>query len=134
METTNKVVEVIDALCEKFGIAVDWTSNNVLPYVTELMGRFIKLEIATSIFWMCFVPMLTLIIFFVTKHFHKKAVEVEWDDDEPACWVAFIGWMVFVALTIASIIVIGVQLYDIIECVTMPEKVIIDYLIPKAAD
>ena len=50
METTNKVVEVINALCEKFGIVFEWTNKNILPYVEDLIGRFIKFEIATSIF------------------------------------------------------------------------------------
>ena len=128
METTNKVVEVINALCEKFGIVFEWTNKNILPYVEDLIGRFIKFEIATSIFWMCFIPMLTLIVFFVVKYFHKKAIEVEWDDDEFVSWAATIGWVLFGAMALASIIVVGVQIYDIIECLTIPEKAIIDYL------
>ena len=134
METNNKVVEVIDALCEKLGIAVDWTSNNVLPYVEDLMGRFIKFEIATSIFWMCFIPMLTLIIFFLAKYFHKKAVKVEYDEYEFITYAAGVSWALFGIMTIASIVVIGVFTYNIIECLTVPEKVIIDYLTSNLAN
>ena len=72
--------------------------------------------------------MLTLIVFFVVKYFHKKAIEVEWDDDEFVSWAATIGWVLFGAMALASIIVVGVQIYDIIECLTIPEKAIIDYL------
>lgn len=28
-----EVIKVLDALVEKFGIAIDWTSANVLPYL-----------------------------------------------------------------------------------------------------
>lgn len=28
----EQIVEVLNALCEKFGIAVDWSSENVVSY------------------------------------------------------------------------------------------------------
>jgi Zn-dependent M28 family amino/carboxypeptidase len=36
----NKVIEVLDYMGEKLGIAIDWTSENVMPQVTEFMGRY----------------------------------------------------------------------------------------------
>ena len=31
METSisNEIIKVLDALCDKFGVAVDWSSNNI---------------------------------------------------------------------------------------------------------
>lgn len=133
METTNKVVEVIEVLCEKFGIVVDWTSSNILPYIEELLGRFINFKIGTSIFWICFIPMLTLIAFFVAKPFHKKALEDEYDYDYDSPWIATGFWVIFAGLAIASIFVVGCNIYSIIECLTIPEKVIIDYLTSNPA-
>ena len=31
MEISQQVIKVLDAVCDKFGIAIDWTSNNVIP-------------------------------------------------------------------------------------------------------
>lgn len=36
----NKVIEVLDYMGEQLGIAIDWTSENVMPKVTEFMGRY----------------------------------------------------------------------------------------------
>ena len=35
----EEIIKIINELCAKFGIAIDWTSQNVLPYLQELMGR-----------------------------------------------------------------------------------------------
>ena len=45
MSFSSQFIEVLDALCEKFGIAIDWTSKNVMPYVTDLDARIITYEI-----------------------------------------------------------------------------------------
>lgn len=39
---TNEIIKVLDYLGEKFGVAIDWTQQNVLPYIEDLAGRFIK--------------------------------------------------------------------------------------------
>ena len=51
MTVSSEIIEVLDYLGEKFGIAIDWTSNNVLPYLQTLVDKFIKWEISTSIVW-----------------------------------------------------------------------------------
>lgn len=41
----EEIIKVINELCNKFGIAIDWTSQNVLPYLQELMGRIVTYHI-----------------------------------------------------------------------------------------
>lgn len=36
----NEIISVIDALCEKFGIAIDWGTENVFPAVQDLITRY----------------------------------------------------------------------------------------------
>ena len=31
MTVSEQIIQVIDALCEKFGIAIDWTTQNIIP-------------------------------------------------------------------------------------------------------
>jgi hypothetical protein len=46
----EEIIKVINELCNKFGVAIDWTSQNVMPYLQELMGRIVKYKIiGTSI-------------------------------------------------------------------------------------
>lgn len=48
---SNQTIEVLNALCEKFGIAIDWTGQNVIPYVKEFMKKAVNYELWTSVGW-----------------------------------------------------------------------------------
>lgn len=45
----DEIIKVLDDLSERLGIDVDWTSQNVLPYLQELCDKYISYEIWTSI-------------------------------------------------------------------------------------
>ena len=51
---SEEIIKVLDALAEKFGLAVDWTSVNVIPYLEQLCGKYVNYEIATSVVWLVF--------------------------------------------------------------------------------
>lgn len=116
----NKVIEVIDALCDKFGIAVDWTSQNVFPYMQDLMNRIVKYEIITSIFWVVFFCSVCISSFI----FMKKVCKTEGVSDECAGITGFL----FFVLLIATIIAVPMQFHDIVEALTIPEKTFIDMI------
>lgn len=44
----NKIIEVLDYMGEKLGIAIDWTSANVMPQVMEFMERYQMYAIVES--------------------------------------------------------------------------------------
>ena len=127
MNVSEQIINVIDNLCQKFGIVIDWTSENIIPYLEVLCGKFIKWEIATSIFWMVFFGLLTLIPFFIARFFGKK-----WNEDESAYSdyeaPAIVCWVIAAICFVVFILGIGVQSYDIIEAITFPEKTIYDYI------
>lgn len=49
---SEEIIKVLDNLAERFGVAVDWTSINVIPYLQELCSKYITYEIATSVTWL----------------------------------------------------------------------------------
>ena len=51
MNFSDEVIKILNYLGEKFGIAIDWTNDNALPYLQELCDKFIKWEICTSTAW-----------------------------------------------------------------------------------
>ena len=61
MSFSSQFIEVLDALCAKFGIVIDWTSQNVVPYLTGLAARIITYEIWTSAAWIVIAAILFLI-------------------------------------------------------------------------
>ena len=60
MKFSEEVIAILDNVCAKFGVAVDWTSENVVPYLTELAGKCVKYELVTSIMWIAAFALLTL--------------------------------------------------------------------------
>ena len=132
MTVSEQIIQVIDALCEKFGIAINWTSDNVIPYLEVLCGKLIKYEIGTSIAWMAIMILLSIGSIVATKKLaptFKKGLEknarsyaVDW---EVGTTFAIIG---LVILNLATVIVVGTQIMDIIKCITFPEMYIFEYI------
>lgn len=129
MNFSEEIIKVLDYLCSKFGIAIDWTSENVMPYLQDLASRYIKYEVSTSIAWMVAISAITLIIAIPLAITNKKAKDLKWrfDDNVVPC-VAIVLWIVFALMSLVSVFVICTQVFDIIECYTLPEKTILEYL------
>ena len=119
MEFSKQFIEIMDALADRAGIIIDWGSKNVVPYVQDLGGRLVNYEIATSVAWV----VLSLLPIIFTISGYKKIVK---DDgaDEFFIVAIFIGFFV----SAIGIVVIGFQIFDIIEALTIPEKTIYDMM------
>ena len=61
MSISDQIIAVINDLCQKFGIAIDWTAESVLPYIEDLCARYIQFEIQTSIAWIVCMAAVTLL-------------------------------------------------------------------------
>ena len=119
MSFSSQFIEVLDALCDKIGIAIDWTSQNVVPYVTDLATRIITYEIWTSAAWIVIAVIVFLIAWKMTKNLCKE------DRFEDA-W--FSGWIIRIITGIIFFTVIGFEVFDIIEAVALPEKTLYDFI------
>ena len=119
---SKEIIEILDYLGSKMGLAIDWTSENVLPYVDQLFNKFISWQIATSIAWI----VIGVIIFLIGLLFIKFVKYCSEEIDE---FLGFILLIVTLFLLISPVIIIPTQAFDIIECKTFPEKVIYDYVI-----
>ena len=126
---SDEIIKVLDALAEKFGLAVDWTSSNVIPYIEQLCGKYVNYEIATSVVWLLF----GIGCLIIGKYLFKKIrICYEKSDDlddgnlySYGCAFSAIGCVVAV---IVGLIIVMCQTFDIITCFTFPEKIIIDEL------
>lgn len=125
MGMSQEIINVLDYLCKKFGIAIDWTSENVMPYLEDLCARYIKFEISTSIAWIILcvgIMVLAGIIWIISGIVYAKSYNEIAEGIKCMSMICFWGFLAI------SIIVGMVQAYDIIECYTLPEKVIMEYL------
>jgi uncharacterized membrane protein len=125
MKVSEQIISVLNALCEKFGIVVDWTTNNVLPYIQDLCGRIINYSIATNIATIVFLIILFLAFLFTFKYMLKKGSEDNWYSDG---WLfgAILSGVVFGICTLLCFIMIPMSVMDIIKACTIPELTIIE--------
>ena len=120
MQVSDEIIKVLEYLGEQFGIAIDWTSENVIPYIQELMTKFINYEIATSIAWLTLACILLILGMIVIK----KAKKSKYEDAH----VYVITIVAIIGLAVCLPIII-VQMCDIITAITFPEKLIYEAVI-----
>lgn len=116
MTVSSQIIEVLNDLCVKFGLAIDWSQETVLPYLEELAGKYITWEIATSEMWIVIGSILFIggLIAFVT--------DLKWGwADGVMCIVGFFA-------IVSGVCLIGSQVYDILTCKYFPEKQLWEYV------
>ena len=62
MNVSDQIIQVIEHLAQKFGIAINWSSENIMPIVEELCTKYISYEIMTSKMWLIFGAVLFILI------------------------------------------------------------------------
>ena len=46
---STEIINVLEYLCDKLGIAIDWTSENVWPQVMDVLGRYRILQLTSKV-------------------------------------------------------------------------------------
>mgnify|MGYP003462159241 FL=1 len=116
----NEIIKVLDNLGEKFGIAIDWSSKNVFPYLQDLTKRIVNYEIMNHFVWIgMFIIGLIILTIIVIKV--RKNKNIDYDDRLVANIVCSIGIIMLLAITIINI-------SDIVKVTNMPEVTVIKYI------
>ena len=126
MNVSDQIIQVLDALCEKFGLAVDWSGKNVIPYLKELSTRIISWEIATSILWIVIGVVMTIIGIIGATYIWKQKDEYTYfgDMDEGITWF----FIASIMLAGVGVLCVLFQCFDIVEAIYLPEKIFYDLL------
>lgn len=126
MKVSEQIIQVLDALCEKFGLVVDWTGANVVPYLTELCSRVCTYEIATSIFWTIIGAI--MLIGSIVYHRCSWKNPIDWNtyDITSKQVNAVLSIVLLVVFGLVGTIIICTQALDIIQAICIPELTIIE--------
>ena len=111
---SDAIIKVLNELCDKFGIAIDWTSDNVVPYLQDLMVRYSKYVCYTSIMWLV-IGLIIMVVFAVLLY---KYLKQEHRD-------GLITFLLGCGMLLGAWDTVN-QIMDIIEITTIPEKAIIE--------
>lgn len=140
MSFSNEVITILNDLGKRFGIAIDWTKENVMPYIEELCQRIIKFETVSYVYWiiLCVLGIAVFIGWFTifTKKYYlaKKTKqenfcwEVWWNSDMEASLGGIITTIFATSIGIISIVGLLNNIYDLIKISYLPELYIINFI------
>ena len=111
---SDAIIKVLNELCDKFGIAIDWTSDNVVPYLQDLMVRYSKYVCYTSIMWLV-IGLIIMVVFAVLLYKYFKQEHRD----------GLITFLLGCGMLLGAWDTVN-QIMDIIEITTIPEKAIIE--------
>lgn len=116
MTMSSQIIEVLNDLCLKFGLAIDWSQENIMPYLEELAGKFVAWECATSSMWLVLGVLLLVggVVLFAC-------------DVKTQCMDGF-GMMLGFILGFIGVCMCCTQILDILTCKYFQEKMIVDYV------
>lgn len=112
---SSEIIKVLDELCARFGIVIDWSSENAIPQLKILAEKLVQYELKTSMVWLVFG--VVLIVIGISFIVFDSCVDLDG-----------LGTCIGVLVIITGIVVVLFQIMDIIACNTFPEKIIIEYL------
>ena len=126
---SDQIIKVLDNLCEKFGLAIDWSSKNVQPYLKELMTKAVNYKFSIATMWLITGIILFIIGcigikigFFCKKKYDEIEELTDWDV------AAIFAWILSGVGVIGSVLMIFSNIITIITCRTFPEKIIVDMI------
>lgn len=125
MTISAQIIEVLDDLCRKFGLAIDWSQENILPYLQELAGKYISWEIATSWLW---IALAILLVVSAVALFILSVVAVKKMRDDDGVFLAVTMSVIGAFLIIIAFCIVMAQIGDILTCQYFPEKQIFEYV------
>ena len=82
---SQEIINVLEYIGGKLGIALDWTSENIWPQVMDLLGRYRILQIVISGIWLA-VALIALVVFICLWIKIFKAYQTCIKDEQSNLW------------------------------------------------
>ena len=111
MILSKEIIEILEYIGSKFGIAIDWSSENVVPYLQTLCEKYIAWETTTSIAWLV-IGIIVIIIGLLSLKLDLDGIQ----------------YLLLVIAGMIGIPLIILEVFDIIKCLTFPELEILEFL------
>lgn len=122
MTISSEITNILNDLGSRFGVVIDWSSQNVVPYVQDLVSRIAKLEMCNSIIAIvcgvaCLVGLI-LIVRFAVKHWEDYVDEV----------IGTFVVIIFIAFLIGIFTLIPIGVDGLTKAIYLPELTAIEYI------
>lgn len=139
----DEVIKVLNHLGDQFGVAIDWSSTNVMPYLNDLMTRMIRYGIYINIYHIIYAIFITALFIIVTVVLYKIAYKMISKSEENEEYVnsAKILSTAFAISLVTTVIVALIEIGNIKDCIadiielnTVPEKYVVEIIQDKIDD
>ena len=117
----QEIINVLNYLGEKLGIAIDWTSENVWPQVMDILGRYRLLEIVFSCLWIVVQAAFIVYALVVLVKCFKASVNIRVTKQDNFWWYSgySINWM----SNAGAVLVITAGIFGLTSLCILPIKV-----------
>lgn len=131
---SEEIIKILDDLGKRLGIVIDWTSQNILPYLQDLINRFIGLRNTQAIIWiilsLVIIVASVLIIIKTIKYIKKLDNDCDYDDKY---FLIIIVDLFLGLITLTFFIVMIANIFGLVQNIYMPELTVIDYITLKSS-
>ena len=120
----EQIIEVVEYLAQKFGIAIDWSAENLVPVAEHLGSRIVEWNIAEAIFWiiLCGIFFIAGIVSVISGF--KLMYSKDYHNDDLCFTLKLIGILAAIGFGVG----LSYNIYDLIKCLTFPELKILEYI------
>ena len=124
---SEEIIKVLDELGKRFGIVIDWSNQNIIPYLQELLKRFICYRNITACVWIILSIAMTISGVGMIRALNEWRKSNDYGDyhDDILVELGYIFSVLIIALGIG--LIIG-NVFGIIKNVCMPEMAIYEYI------
>lgn len=111
---SEEVIKIFDNIASRFGMTIDWASENITPYLQELFNKYVLCESIITLIWLILgVGFLIMGIIFI-----KKSSQEDYE-----------FFIIFGIISLVfGIIITLISSIHLIQCLTFPESLIIEML------
>ena len=137
---SEEIIKVFDYIGQKLGIAIDYTQENIYPYLEDLWHRYVNYEIITRSLW-SIIPLVVIIVtIIVLKKLylsHNEALKGNYDnllhekDYRGDAELTMLGSSLLIGSIITLVVCIPILICNIqslIEWLYIPEKCVMQTL------
>lgn len=129
MTFSNEVITILNDLCAKFGIAIDWTAENVMPYIQDLGNRFVSYTLTMTIISLSIKFAILFIGLYMVYRAIKWFVRLDDNTNDDAPFALVCVGIGVTGLALLLLLLTGwSNIKTIVACNYIPETIIIDYI------
>lgn len=127
---SEEIIKVLDELGKRFGIVIDWSNQNIIPYLQELLKRFICYRNITACVGIIISIAMTIsgvvMIRFLNKWRKSENYDSDYNIDDEL--LAILGYIFSICIIATGIGLMIGNIFGIVKNIYMPEMVVYEYI------